>query len=77
MSYWLVYTRCEECLQDSCLQCRRENRSLTLRVVEADDMPVNSLNGPCEMPHQILAIIGQYFGFDEDGKMYFRVDANE
>jgi hypothetical protein len=76
MAWWLVYERCDDC-QDSCLICRREDRSLTLRVVEADDIPENSLNGPCENSAIILRRIGEYFEFAEDGKMYFRVVLDE
>jgi hypothetical protein len=74
MSFWLVYTRCENCPIESCLQCHREDRSLTLHVVEADDMPENSLNGPCETPEYILRRMGEFFGFDEAGRMYFKVN---
>jgi hypothetical protein len=74
VAYWLVYVRCDECEKASCLICHREDRSLTLHVVEAEEMPAASLNGPCDSPEGILKRIGQYFNFDEFGKMYFKVE---
>ena len=75
MAYWLVYERCDHCEKRDCLQCHEENRSLTLRVVQADDMPERSLNGPCATPQEILTRMGQFFGFNEaTGKMYFKVE---
>jgi hypothetical protein len=73
MPYWLVYVRCAGCDQDSCLACRKEDRSLTLHVVEAEEMPAASLNGPCASPEEILKRMGQFFDFDESGTMYFKV----
>ncbi len=74
MAYWLIYERCNGCTEN-CLQCHKGERSLTLRVVEAEDMPPESLNGPCAMPEEILKRIGEFFDFDEKtGKMYFKVD---
>jgi hypothetical protein len=57
--------------------CHREDRSLTLHVVEAEDMPAASLNGPCGSPQEILQRIGQFFRFDNEGKMYFKVKQDE
>lgn len=78
MPYWLIYTRCDGCEIESCLQCRKEDRSLTLRAVEAEDIPANTLNGPCAGPEEILKRMGQFFGFDETtGRLYFKVHPNE
>ena len=74
MSYWLIYERCDQCEEESCLQCHRSDRSLTLRVVERDSPPKNSLDGPCAVPQEILQRMSEFFAFDENtGKMYFKV----
>lgn len=73
MAWWLVYERCEDC-RENCLQCRREERELTIRAVEAGESPANALNGPCETPQIMLRRISEFFDFDpETGKMYFKV----
>lgn len=75
MAWWLVYERCDDCDLESCLQCKRVDRQLTLRRVEADEMPQDSLNGPCASAQEILTRIGEFFSFDEDtGIMYFKVE---
>jgi hypothetical protein len=75
MAWWVVYERCDDCQEASCLQCRRADRRLTLRVVNAEDRPEAALNGPCETPEVMLKRMGEYFGFDQEtGIMYFRVD---
>jgi len=40
-------------------------------------MPAASLNGPCGSPQEILQRIGQFFRFDNEGKMYFKVKQDE
>ena len=80
MAWWVVYERCDDCDLAYCLQCRRVDRKLTLRLVEADEeaRPANSLNGPDDSPEVMLRRMGQYFGFDpETGVMYFKVDPRE
>jgi hypothetical protein len=72
----LIYERCDGCERESCLQCRREDRVLTLRVVEADETPSNSLNGPSATPEEITQRMGKLFAVDEDGKIYFTVKAS-
>jgi len=75
MAWWLIYERCEDCELRSCLQCKRIDRRLTLRKVESDEMPLNSLNGPCLDAQEILERIGEFFAFDErTGLMYFRLE---
>ncbi len=75
MAYWMVYERCNDCDVPNCLQCQRAERRMTLRVIEADEMPEATLNGPCATSEELLKIIGQYFDFDrETGFMYFKVE---
>jgi hypothetical protein len=78
MAYWLTYTRCDDCPNESCLQCKRPDRKLTLHVVEAEDRPECSLNGPCASSSEVLGRMFEYFGVDaESGIIYFRVKPNE
>lgn len=73
MRWWLVYERCDDCTEHDCLQCRREKRSLTLRMVQAEERPANSLNGPCLTPQEMMDRIGEFFVLDEaTGKINFR-----
>ncbi len=78
MPYWLIYKQCEDCGEESCLQCRRVDRRLTLRVIKADEMPEAALNGPCATSEELLQRIGQYFNFDQvTGIMHFKVNLHE
>lgn len=77
MPYWLVYTRCLECTEESCLQCHRADRHLTLQVVKTEDKPPFALDGPCSAPQEILKRMGDFFDFDENGKMFFKQIAEE
>lgn len=74
MAWWLVYEQCPACTEPDCLQCHRADRRLTLRAVQAEEMPRNSLNGPCLTPAEMLHRMGEFFTFDpETGLMHFKV----
>lgn len=78
MAYYLVYEPCADCRAQNCLQCVQPDRQLTLRAIQADEQPQNSINGPCETPADLLGHIARFFEFDaETGIMYFKVPPSE
>ncbi|CAG0933602.1 hypothetical protein TFLX_03126 [Thermoflexales bacterium] len=73
MAFYLVYEPCANCQAKNCLQCVQTDRQLTLRAVQAEDPPQNSINGPCEAPQDLLNRMVQFFDFDQQtGIMYFK-----
>lgn len=73
MTYYLVYERCEGCANGNCFQCILPGRRLTLRIVQADSPPENSIDGPAEAPQEFIAGMADYFAWDEEkNEMYFR-----
>lgn len=74
MAFYLIYEPCPNCQDKDCLQCVQTDRQLTLRAVQADTPPQNSINGPCETPQDLLGHIARFFDFDAaTGIMYFKM----
>jgi hypothetical protein len=76
MPHWLVYNRCPDCMEKSCLQCRRPERQLTLGIIKTEDYeaPLNALNGPFETAKKALELISEFFEVDEaTGLIHFKV----
>ncbi len=73
MAYYLVYTRCPDCIDGSCFQCTLPGRQLVLSAVQADQPPDYALTGPCETPQELLLTLHEYFEYDEvSGQIRFK-----
>ena len=76
MPHWLVYNRCKDCVDASCLQCTQPARRLTLEIVETEtcEAPENALNGPFQTAQKALESVPAFFEVDEKtGLIHFKV----
>ncbi len=77
LPWWIVYERCANCVEENCLLCHLD-RHLTLRAVQAQNVPDNALIGPCESKEVLLKRLGaNVFKFDEQGEMYLDIEINK
>jgi hypothetical protein len=69
--WWLVYVRCEGCVNESCARCRRRDRSLRLKRVFSEEVPANALYGPCSSFRDLLDPAWRLFQFNDDSDELF------
>jgi hypothetical protein len=75
--WWLVYVRCDDCPDESCIACKRSDRSLRLKRICSETRPANALYGPCASFRDLLDPSWRLFEFNEasDELMFnFKVD---